>query len=436
MPGVLKNINYDDPLVRYKGERVLEIVKKFTKVRGDINIDTAIDIFYTFFLPFPRLIQLSEVSKANETNYIIVRELMKSEDVRKVRVYTIANSGRSTIIGASFIEHLLQELNSMGEGSGNDQGQSSENNQESEGDTQQQSRNEKLKEAIRNATKKLENEIEHINRFETLAQGLQAGTGSILEIEDSSADIIRMARNTDVRKLLELLQWIPDWSPKSKRKTYKSPRGELEGYEEGTDLERLVPSELAYPQEYFYTRLAEGELLIYNKVLPLSQGPIYVLLDKSGSMDGEKIKWAKATALALLMRARKEHRLYLLRFFDSTPYSLIKISKKGKPSEITRLIDYLARIKSGGGTDITRSIVVACQDVKYSKAKGIGDIIIITDGEDRIAENVIKKCLRELNLNLITVMVMGDNPDLKRISYKYFKVTRLSTGELLEIVEF
>jgi len=164
-------------------------------------------------------------------------------------------------------------------------------------------------------------------------------------------------------------------------------------------------------------------------------GPLYVLLDKSGSMDGEKIRWAKATAIALFMRARREGRPFLIRFFDSAPYTLIKVSRSSKPSETLRLMEYLARIKSGGGTDITRSIVSACQDVAGLRMKGLGELILITDGEDRIAENMVRKHLRENNLRLITVMVMGENPDLRRISSKYFKVARLTNKEMLEVLE-
>ena len=60
-------------------------------------------------------------------------------------------------------------------------------------------------------------------------------------------------------------------------------------------------------------------------------------------MDGEKIKWAKATALALLMKARKEKRVFIMRFFDTTPYSMIKISRRAKMSEVVRLMDYISR---------------------------------------------------------------------------------------------
>jgi uncharacterized protein with von Willebrand factor type A (vWA) domain len=159
-------------------------------------------------------------------------------------------------------------------------------------------------------------------------------------------------------------------------------------------------------------------------------------MDKSGSMDGEKIKWAKATALALLIKARKEKRVFIMRFFDTTPYSMIKISRRAKMSEVVRLMDYISRIRSGGGTDITRSLVTAAQDIKNMGPKAPNEIILITDGEDKIAENIVVKQLRSAEAKLISVMILGENPDLRRISDKYFKVAKLSGSEMLKVVEY
>jgi uncharacterized protein with von Willebrand factor type A (vWA) domain len=159
-------------------------------------------------------------------------------------------------------------------------------------------------------------------------------------------------------------------------------------------------------------------------------------MDKSGSMDGDKIKWAKATALALLMRARRERRIFAMRFFDTTPYSMIKVSRRARLSEIIRLIDYLSRIRSGGGTDITRAILTAVQDIRGMGQKAPNEIILVTDGEDKIAENIVSKQLKSVEAKLISVMILGDNPDLRRLSSKYFKVAKLSGSEILRIVEY
>jgi uncharacterized protein with von Willebrand factor type A (vWA) domain len=114
MPGVLAGIRYDDPLVRYRGDKLVEIVKKLSRSkRADaINTDLGIDVFYLFYLPFPILVppKRGEQDPWTMLRYMLAREILSSEEARKIRYYTVAHSGRSIIMGASFLEHLLNEL--------------------------------------------------------------------------------------------------------------------------------------------------------------------------------------------------------------------------------------------------------------------------------------------------------------------------------------
>jgi uncharacterized protein with von Willebrand factor type A (vWA) domain len=444
MPGVLAGIRYDDPLVRYRGDKLVEIVKKLSRSkRADaINTDLGIDVLYLFYLPFPILVppKRGEQDPWTMLRYMIAREILSSEEARKIRYYTVAHSGRSIIMGASFLEHLLNELSPQ-QGGGEGGGESENRDQgEGERDGDRDKRGSSIRDAIRNTLRKIGSELENISKLEHLSMGTQAGTGSLLEMIENSSDIIRLARNTDVQKLLDSLSFIEDMTLRLRKKTIKSPKGEVMGYMRGSHIQRASRSELALFEDseaswVLLYKWATGKLILYDKVVRQDYGPLYVLLDKSGSMDGEKIRWAKATAIALFMRAKREGRPFLIRFFDSAPYSLVRVSRSNKPGETLRLMDYLARIKSGGGTDITRSIIAACQDVSELKMKGLGELILITDGEDRIAENMVRRHLKENNLRLITVMVMGENPDLRRISSRYFKVAKLSNKEMLEVLE-
>jgi len=160
------------------------------------------------------------------------------------------------------------------------------------------------------------------------------------------------------------------------------------------------------------------------------------LLDKSGSMDGNKILWAKATALALFMKSRIERRPYYIRFFDSEPYDLIKVKSGAKPSEVMKLIEYIAMVRNGGGTDISKAIITACNDILRNEVvRDVSDIIIITDGEDRIAKSLVRKSLQHAKAKLISVMVMGENDDLKQISSKYLKVVKLTEKDAISVIE-
>lgn len=424
MPGVLKGVKYEDPLVIYRGERVWNLARRLSKGRVKVDRELATDIYYAMYLPFPTLIPQTNIPYGKDRDYSIVKELISSEVLKEVKRYTIINSLMSTLLSASFLQHLHEELTYGGEG--DEEGVSDINDFDVNA----------LRRAVNNALKHVEEEGGVIKNVEKmLNEGSEAGTGTTLDLEEEGEDILRLAKSTDVRKLLEVISWIPKISHKVRRKTTKSSKGELHGYELGSDIERIVPTELIYPKLYFNMKVSEGKLLLYDKALPECRGPLYVLLDKSGSMEGDKIKWAKATAIALFMKSRKEYREYFIRFFDGSPHQLVKISKRLKSSEVLSFVDYLARIKSGGGTDITKALMTAGDDIQYGSSKGVSDVILITDGEDRISEHLIRRKLKMLGIKLITVMIMGENKDLRNISSKYLRATKLSQRELIQVVE-
>ncbi|MCS7108640.1 MAG: VWA domain-containing protein [Sulfolobales archaeon] len=424
MPGVLKGIKYEDPLVIYRGEKVSNIAWRLSKGHIKTDLELAIDTYYAMYLPFPVLIPQTSIPYGKEKNYKVIKELISSDVLKDIKRHTLINSMMSVLLSASFLQHLNEELTY---GKGNE-GDINREISEVDGGT--------LRKAVNNALKYVKEEGDVLKNVEKmLSEGNEAGTGTTLDLEESAEDVLRLAKSTDVKKLLEVVSWIPKISHKVKRKTTKSSKGELHGYELGSDVERLVPTELIYPKFYLNMKISEGKLLLYDKALPESRGPLYVLLDKSGSMEGDKIKWAKATAIALYMKSRKERREYFIRFFDGSPHQLVKISKRLRSNEVLSFIDYLARVKSGGGTDITKALVTACDDIRFGNSKGISDIILITDGEDRISEHLIRRKLKALGVKLVTVMIMGENRDLRNVSSKYLRATKLSQKELIQVVE-
>ena len=215
-------------------------------------------------------------------------------------------------------------------------------------------------------------------------------------------------------------------------------KGWIRGLEFGNDVERIHYSQLALPDEIFYAHYSNSKLLLYEKVLEASRGPIYVLLDKSGSMVGSKIDWARAVAVALFKKAVEEGRRFYARFFDSVPYQPIVMKPNAKTRDIVRMLSQLARVKAGGGTDIESAISAAVHDIMRSP-KGderISDIILITDGEDRINTDNVKSMLEEVDARLHSVVIQGHNPHLQRVSYRYMTVKRLTEREALTVVEF
>ncbi|EHP70679.1 uncharacterized protein containing a von Willebrand factor type A (vWA) domain [Metallosphaera yellowstonensis MK1] len=450
MSGLLRGVDYDSPIVKYRGERILHTLKKVSGRDTNIDPNFLIDTYYVHYLPLPIPKSKAEIDPSDNIKYSLVDMTMSSEIVNRNRNYSVANSAVSMALSVSYVQNLIEELerirrtsqsqeereaaeqilNGIMRGSSGREGRRNESQQQ-----ENQAMNKLMKQVHEKAMAKATEDANSVRSMQRIVGGNGAGTGSVMTFEGDVHEVLRLARNTEVRKILEFLSGIPRLGSFSKKKTARYSRGELYGYEEGSDLERIVPSELALPEELFYVKLAESQLLLYQKQIKETLGPIYLLLDKSGSMDGEKILWAKAVALALYSRARRENRDFYLRFFDNIPYPLIKVIKNAKSKDVLKMVEYIGKIRGGGGTDISRSVMSACDDIKDGHVKGVSEVIILTDGEDKIAETTVRRSLREANATLVSVMIRGDNSDLRRVSDTYLVVYKLDQNDLLRVVE-
>ncbi|MEM0068452.1 MAG: VWA domain-containing protein [Saccharolobus sp.] len=446
--GVLRGIDYRDPLVKYRGERISYTLKKLLGKDVQVNESFLVDTYYVHYLPLPVTKGKSEIKQNQNIMYSLIDSILSSDIVLKNREYSIVNSAVSLALTVSYVQNLIEELErikktsqSMEERESAEQilnslmkgGSPKEGNEQK--NVNQQSMEKVLKQANEKAISKAIEDANAVRSMQKIVGGNSAGTGSALTFEGEIHEVLRLARNTEVKRLLEFLSGAPKLGSITKRRTVRFSKGELYGYEEGSDIERIVYSELALPDVLFNLKLAEGQLLLYQKQIKETLGPIYLLLDKSGSMDGEKILWAKAVALALYTRARRENRDFFLRFFDNIPYPLIKVQKNAKSKDVIKMIEYIGKIRGGGGTDISRSIISACEDIKEGHVKGVSEIILLTDGEDKIAETTVRRSLKEANSQLISVMIRGDNADLRRVADRYLVAYKLDHEDLLKVVE-
>ncbi|MEM1612161.1 MAG: VWA domain-containing protein [Desulfurococcaceae archaeon] len=412
--GVLKGIEYESPLVKYRGSKVSRLARLLL-LGGDARIDPllAVDVYYSLYLPAPVI----DEDAQNQLCRAVVQALIQTSEGRRLRARTILDQVLSTITAALYLAKLHERYSWI-------------NGRRQDATT---SINEVLVEA-KELTGEVESDIEALSRVRLALEGFEPGTLSVFSLEDYSLELIRLAKEADVRRILDVISGLKYWSTVTSRKYRPFKKGGKMGYELGSDVERMSPKNLIYGEDAFYAKLVQGRLLLYNKVLEESAGPIYVLLDKSGSMEGEKITWAKAVALALYIKAVRSRCEYYIRFFDSQPYGLVRVGKTPRSSEAVRVFEYVARIKGAGGTDITRALVTALSDLDEGKVAG-SSIVLITDGIDRVMERPIKEGLKRTRASLITVMVKGDNKSLAALSKEYLKVVKLNREEIVKVVK-
>jgi uncharacterized protein with von Willebrand factor type A (vWA) domain len=168
-----------------------------------------------------------------------------------------------------------------------------------------------------------------------------------------------------------------------RRERVRHGSDEVSDVEQGADLARLLPAELArvaHPRQRlaFLRDYVEKRCLQYHLAgqEPLGKGPLVACLDKSASMKNDRDVWATAVALALLDVAQRERRPFALVCFDAGIRHLSIVS----PGE-TLPSDGLF-VECDGGTNIayalTKSLdIIAERPGRLRKA----DIVLITDGE-------------------------------------------------------
>lgn len=260
--------------------------------------------------------------------------------------------------------------------------------------------------------------------------GLGAGKepGSLDLLIDLTGKVIEVK---GAERIISLAKKITDSMPffVHRRKERDRRLGdEIAGYYLTKNVERALPRELALPDEVFYAKLAGGGLLSREKLV-VKEGALYVLLDKSGSMEGEKTIWARSVALALLALARRKRARFFLRFFDTSAHDLTT------DEEPAKLLGMLLRVKSDGGTSIDTALRTALEDLaKRGLAQLTNTIIIVTDGEDKVT--VKKGELQRVGARLVSVMIKGDNDTLRTLSDQYLRAQVSEHGalKLIEVV--
>ncbi|MEM3993040.1 MAG: VWA domain-containing protein [Desulfurococcaceae archaeon] len=412
--GCLKGIDYSNPLVKYRGEKISKLARMISvkPIKKPSEVLSA-DVYYSLYLPAPIIDEESPV----ELNKRIVRLLIQTPAGLKLRSKTILDRVLSTVAASVYIVKLYENIPRLEDSNG-----------------EKDLVNKLGKGELRNIVNETLADVEKINQVRLALEGLEPGSLSIYSVEDYSLDLIKLAREADVRRILEILEGVSNRGLSRSRKYERFKRGEKQGFELGSDIERAVPRDIFLDEELFYYKLAQGNLLLYSKVVEKSTGPLYVIVDKSGSMEGDKFQWAKALALSLYMKAVRERREFYICFFDSQPHNLFKISKNPRSKEAVKLFEYIATMKSSGGTDITRAVVNVLLDMSRNGLKW-ATLVLITDGVDRVSEKPIREGLRKTQSSLITVMIKGDNWNLKALSKEYLKAVKLDGVEILRVIK-
>jgi len=403
VPGVYRYGKYDW-LAQSRLEKLSELLKR----RG-LNLPSelsqfTIEVFYSMYLLNTEL--ASERIESNltlKTIAILTQPIREDDELRRL---TILDEDLSLTLTAEMLAKILQNKQLLSKLAGVLAicGSCS---------TQQQAEElakavEELKEAIKNA-KPAHDEAEKMKKSLAIGGKLAGKFKGKLDFADR-VEIAKILADHPV-----MVEHILRYLKTSEEPGRKGDTIDFVGYrkmERYTELAKLRITELAYPEDLFLQRLATKSVDVrrYEEGTTGRKRKYVVVIDKSGSMSGEKIEWAKAVALSLLLRSDTDDVKVI--FFDYAPYESIDFSKN-----LVEALRKITTVKANGGTSIDAALKKADEFNGY-------DIVLITDGEDTVTYKPRNR--------LFSVMVYGDNETLKSVSTKYTSIRELSVERVVE----
>ncbi|MHA1595699.1 MAG: vWA domain-containing protein [Candidatus Baldrarchaeia archaeon] len=415
----------------------------------------ASDCYFMHYSVYPMLVDKNS-DQIMEQARQFKQEYMKSENYQNIKTLTTLDDELSLAYGIKFAKVILEELKKKLEEQMQQQGKQAQQLQQllqsaSKGNQQSKQQlshmcqqalqnmlNQQNKQGqtafqqvIQQAMQQAQKFTENFNDVREILGGKSAGkepgafqyaldlADKLLNVEDIK-DIITFSK--------KLIDSIPRFTKIVKKETHMKTPIRL-GYRKTKKIYKAIPKDIADPEIMEMRYFSNG--LRTWQYFSLSEGAYYVLIDKSGSMAGDKTIWARSVALALYRLARMKRRKYFLRFFDTA------IHPDKKPLEDPKeVLEAILKVKSGGGTWINGAIQTAIEDIVKNKlSEQTNTIVLITDGIDEVKN--WKPELRKHNIKLISIMIDGDNDNLREASDIYMRAEPTEDGaiRLLKVAE-
>ncbi len=217
------------------------------------------------------------------------------------------------------------------------------------------------------------------------AYGLNPGDLQRMNFADRAA-LAKRLNGQKLKRFASLIGAFKQLASAEYRRRSVDGSDEVVGVELGDDLSRLTTQEminLAAPEleDDFWRRWSERSLLI-KKLRGRERegkGPIVVVADESGSMNGSGEMWAKGLALALLDQATRQKRDFHYIGFGSDYEDLREFSFPAGRTNRTAVLD-MAEGFLNGGTSFEKPMRRAMELIKGSE-KSRPDLVFVTDGE-------------------------------------------------------
>lgn len=221
----------------------------------------------------------------------------------------------------------------------------------------------------------------------------------------------RMKKNPKLAEIAKLAGRLQRMMEGMKEEEIGKTPAEIVGVIQGSDLGRLLPSELAKlaaTPKLFFKDLMENQLLQYKsrKVEEKGRGPLVVCVDHSGSMrQGSRHLWASAIAVALMLEARESGRPFAVCLFNGGIADSWGFGTGDR--DVASLLDLVSR-EPAGGTSVSGAVSWAMGQVATEPK---ADVVVLSDGDDRMSADQIAEAVSwkgQTGAKILAVRVAGD----------------------------
>ena len=228
----------------------------------------------------------------------------------------------------------------------------------------------------------------------------------------------KLAKTAKLRQMADIVGEMRSLASGLHQRRVTAKPSEVVGVETGSDLRRLLPSELAmlaHPQLRYEAvrRLMTGQSLQWQKATREKQGrgPLVVCCDTSNSTAGQVEMMIKGVAMGLLEIARRQGRNFAGVVFSSRAQIETFEFRDGKVDP-EALLEF-ATLFFNGGTDWEAPLTEALRLQQQSPYRN-GDIVLITDGICALSPEFTAALAEEKErrkVHLVGVLVGSDRSD-------------------------
>lgn len=357
----------------------------------------------------PSMLPSDEIKPSRELNRRIMQQITSNENFQKLRPDTRHSPIEAAFTSISMADRLaetltneLQEFVQRAQEMQDAEQQMEQNGTPAAGDKDAEADAEGLAQTLGELTQDQQGDSLGQNVMQAINDALDEGK----EAADAMGSLPGLGEGSEARKSPdEMIELAKKWRESPMLQNIARMTGRLQrdirqkrarrivgGNEEivdvtvGDDLGLILPHELAmlnHPllKREFQRKYHEKSLLQYETegTDSAGRGPVCIVIDGSGSMDGMSNEWARAVALALITVARRENRDAMAVEFSA--YGQVKGWEflKRETLEPAHVLDFVTHF-FGGGTVITDGMQVAADFINTRPEFRKADIVLITDG--------------------------------------------------------